>query len=426
MLSFFKKKSIKSEFAKNALTLTIGTSIAQAFPIFFYPILGRIFVPSDFGLLATLTSITSILAVVGSARYESSILIAASKKEAANIVGLVLILSFSTSVISFFGLHFFSTQLVNWFDEPEINKWLFIPPISAFAIIIFKTYNEWCVRNKYFISLSWNKIINASATTLSKVALGLLKYTNNGLVVGDLIGRVISALGCIIRALITDKEAFLQVSYKKIISVAKQYKDFPKFYLPGSLIDVVNSQLPTFMIAAFFNSREVGFFAMAGSILSVPASVISVAVMDVFRQRANEEWVKFGNCINIYKKAVKYMFFIIVPVSIFLVFFLPDLFSIILGKTWYTAGIYARILLPNVVILFMFQVVSAIFVITNKMKASFIWQIYSITLTLVALYLGGYVFKDIKMTLICYVVARSIANLSRFYLTYKYAQGLKK
>jgi len=120
------------------------------------------------------------------------------------------------------------------------------------------------------------------------------------------------------------------------------------------------------------------------------------------------------------------MFFIIVPVSIFLLFYLPDLFSVILGETWYTAGIYARILLPNVVILFMFQVVSAIFVITNKMKASFIWEIYSITLTLISLYLGGYVFGDVKMTLICYVIARSIANLSRFYLTYKYAHGLKK
>lgn len=106
-------------------------------------------------------------------------------------------------------------------------------------------------------------------------------------------------------------------------------------------------------------------------------------------------------------------------------FVLPSLFSFVLGETWEIAGVYARILLPNVAILFMFQVVSAVFIIADKMKASFIWQIYSISLTLIALYLGGYIFKDIKSTLVCYVIARIIANLSRFYLTYKYAKGLK-
>lgn len=425
MKRILNKFPIKSEFAKNALTLTIGTSIAQAFPILLYPVLGRIFTPAEFGLLAMLTSITGILTVTATGKYESSILITKTKKDAVNVIGLVLILSLGILLISYFILMLLSNQFTVWFKDTNIKYWLFIPPISAFAIIIFNTYNEWCVRNKYFVSLSWNKVTNAGATTLSKVALGFIKITSNGLVVGDLIGRIISALGCIYRAIKKDKDAFFQISFKRMSVLAKQYKSFPMFYLPGSLIDVVSSQLPTLMIASFFQSTEVGYFAMAGSLLSVPASVISTAVMDVFRQRANDEWVKKGNCINIYKKAVKYMAFMILPISIVLMLILPSLFSFVLGETWVIAGIYARILLPNVVILFMFQVVSAVFIIADKMKASFVWQIYSISLTLIALYLGGYIFKDIKMTLICYVIARIIANLSRFYLTYKYAQGIK-
>jgi O-antigen/teichoic acid export membrane protein len=422
--SILNKTPFKGEFAKNALTLTIGTSIAQAFPILFYPILGRIFTPAEFGMLATITAITSILAVLATGKYESSILISDTKQDAANIVVLVFLLSFLFLLISFLVLLIFSNQFDRWFNIPGIKNWLFVCPISAFAIIIFNCYNEWCVRNKYFVKLSWNKIINSAATTLSKLFFGIVKILTNGLVIGDLIGRLISAVGCVFRVLRKDKNAFIQVSFKRMRVLAMRFIEFPKYSLPGQLIDTYNSQLPTLMIASYFHSSEVGYYAMAGSLLSVPANVISEAVMNVFRQRANEEWVQNGNCRNIYNKVVRLMFFIIVPTSIVLMFVLPDLFSFLLGRNWRIAGIYARILVPNVAILFMFQVVAAVFIIANKIKVSFIWQIFSITLTIISLYIGYFLFKDIRITLICYVIARCIANSVRFYLTYKYSKGL--
>lgn len=424
MKRFLKKLPIKGEFAKNTLTLTLGTSIAQAFPMLFYPILGRIFTPEQFGLLATLSSITAILVVLSTGKYESSILITKNKQDAANIIGLVLLLSFSVLLISVIVFYLFSAQMSVILNEPTLTRWLFISPLSAFVIIIYNCYNEWCVRNKYFNSLSWNKVINSGSTTLNKLFFGVINLFSNGLVIGDFIGRTISASGCIYRALKKDKEAFFQISFLKMRKMAKQYIEFPRFSLPGQLIDTFNSQLPTLMIASFFASNNVGFYAMAGNLLSVPASVISAAVMDVFRQRANEEWIEKGNCHFIYKKIVKVMFFIILPVSVLLMIFLPDLFSLLLGKNWYIAGIYARILIPNVAILFMFQVVSAVFIIANKMKASFIWQIFSIMLTVVSLYIGCYIFNDIQLTLISYVIARCIANLTRFYLTYQYSKGI--
>lgn len=416
---------IKGEFAKNAVTLTIGTSIAQAFPMLFYPILGRIFTPAEFGLLATITSITSILTVLATGKYESSILITDTKQDAADIIVLVILLSISFLFVSLIVLQIFSNQFGSWFNVPDLKKWLFVCPLSAFAIIIFNCYNEWCVRNKHFVSLSWNKIINSASTTLSKLFLGFIKISSNGLVIGDLIGRIISAVGCVFRALRNDKNVFFQVSFKRMSVLAKRYIEFPKYSLPGQLIDTSNSQLPTLMIASFYLSSEVGFYAMAGSLLTIPASVISEAVMNVFRQRANEEWIKTGNCRNIYNKVVRMMFFIIVPTCIILMIILPDLFSFLLGKNWRIAGVYARILMPNVAILFMFQVVAAVFIIANKMKASFIWQIFSITLTIASLFIGCFLFKDIRITLICYVIARCIANAIRFYLTYKYSKGIQ-
>jgi O-antigen/teichoic acid export membrane protein len=415
--------TIKGEFARNAFTLTLGTSIAQAFPMLFYPILGRIFTPAEFGLLATLTSITSILSVLATGRYENSILIANTKQDAANIIGLTLLLSFLILLISFIVLLLFSGQVVGWLNEPGLKKWLFICPISAFAIIIFGCYNEWCIRCKYFISLSWNKITNSASTTLSKVLFGFLKIISNGLVIGDLIGRIISAGGCVFQALQKDKTEFLQMSFKRMLLLAKRFKEFPKFSLPAQLLNTIGGSLPVLLIGAYFNSYEVGYYAMTMNVLSVPISIVSNAIRDVFRQRAYEEFVKTGNCVEIFKRLLKILIIFGGLGSVILFFVLPGIFSIVLGEQWRIAGKYSQILLPMIAINFVSIPLSSILIITEKIKIDLYWQIYYVGITLISLLFGCIIFQDIKIALICFSIGRGTAYLFYIFLTYRYSKG---
>lgn len=403
--------------------LTIGTSIAQFFPMLFYPVLCRIFTPAEFGLLEILTTITTILAVIATGKYESSILVTRTKKEAANIVGLVLSLSSSLLFTSFIVLQIFSYQLSEWLHTPELKNWLFVCPLSAFAIIIYNCYNEWCVRNKYFINLSWNKITNAAATTLSKLLLGLVKIVNNGLIGGDLIGRYISAGTCIFRTLKKDRIEFSKVSYKHMRVMARKYIEFPKFTLPDQLLSTIGGSIPVLFIGAYFNNSEVGFFAMTMNILSVPISVISIAVKDVFRQRANEEYIKNGNCTVIYLQLLKFIIKLGVSGSLLLFFFLPSIFSLVLGKQWQIAGEYSQILLPMVLLSFISMSLSGVLIITGKMKVSMYWQIYYVLITILSLFIGLFFFKNIKITLVCFAVGRSSAYLIYIMLSYKYSKG---
>lgn len=423
MTSIRKRFRIKGEFARNALTLSVGTSIAQAFPILFYPVLGRIFTPAEFGLLATLTSITSILMVLSTGKYESSVLITDSKKDGANVIGLVLLLSFSILSISFIALQLLSEQFGVWFNEPTLKKWLFICPISAYSIIIFNCYNEWCVRNKYFITLSSNKIVNSAAITLSKLFLGFVKITGNGLVVGDVIGRMISAGGCIFKAMQKDRKEFLDLSFKRMRHLAIRYQEFPKFFLPDQLLNIIGFSLPVLLIGAFYQSTEVGYYAMTMNVLSIPLTVISGAIRDVFRQRANEEFIKTGSCVNIYRKLLKNLVLGGLAGSIILFFTLPTIFAIVLGEQWRVAGEYSQILLPMMAIDFVAICFSGVLIVTEKLKVSFFWQIYYVGITCISLLLGLAVFQDMKISLICFAIGRSTAYLIFIFLTYKYSKG---
>jgi len=411
-----------SEFLKNALTLTLGTSIAQFFPLLFYPILGRVYTPKEFGLFATLTSITSILTVVASGKYESSILIARTKKDAANIVAIVFLISVPFLTLTFTAFLIFSQQISEILKEPELKKWLFISPLSAFLIIIYNSYNEWCVRNKYFVNLSWNKITNAASTALSKVFLGFVKLSSNGLILGDLIGRTISAGACILHAYKKDKTDFASISTNRIKELAKRYIEFPKFAMPDQLFNKIGSTLPILFIGAYYNSVVLGYYAMTMTVLSVPMSVIGAALRDVFRQRANEEYIIKGNCSNIYNRLLKILAVIGILGSLFIVYFLPSLFEFVLGKQWTTAGRYSQILLPMFTLNFISMSLSGVLVITEKIKISMYWQVYFVLITAASLFIGFYIFNKIEVVLLCLAIGRSTAYILYIILSYHFSK----
>ena len=90
---FFLKKYRDSSLVKNSFILILGTSIAQFLPLIIYPILARLYSPDDFGFLATLTAITSILCVISTGKYESAILIADNETKSINLIALVFAVS---------------------------------------------------------------------------------------------------------------------------------------------------------------------------------------------------------------------------------------------------------------------------------------------------------------------------------------------
>ena len=72
-------KIFKNSFLRDALTISIGTVLAQLIPLVLYPILARIYTPEDFGLLAIILAVIPILTIIYTGMYEGGILISESK-----------------------------------------------------------------------------------------------------------------------------------------------------------------------------------------------------------------------------------------------------------------------------------------------------------------------------------------------------------
>lgn len=427
MIKQLRTKFASSEFLKNSITLSSGVAIAQVLPFLFYPVLGRIYTPAQFGLLAVITSIVSVLSVVGSGKYESGILVAKDKLEAAHLAALSVAIGFIIMAVVWpIAQILFADKLAQWMHEPDLPLWLFVCPISAFCIIVFNVYNEWCVREKYFKALSVNKMVNSGAITLGKVFFGFVKLSSQGLVIGDMAGRIISALGCTVRALKSDGETFRQVRLSCIIQSAGKFKEFPLYTMPGRLLNTLGQSMPVLLLTAFFSADQAGYFSMATMVFVLPISVIGNTLGDVYRQRANEEYQTTGQCRKSYDKLLKITVLMGFGALAVLVWFLPWLMKVFLGAEWYVAGQYAQILAPMMVLSFIANPLSGLFIVANKLRHFFFWQVLYVLAAVVSIWLGKSLMGRVEATLILYAIMMGGVYLTSILMTRHFAKGDKK
>lgn len=418
-------KIFKSEFAINAIKLSIGTIIAQLIPILFYPVFSRIYSPNDFGIAAIFSAILPILVILATGMYESAILICESNKEAVNIIGFVIKRSFIFLVIVEVGILVFGEKICIYFNQKELYKWLFLLPIASFATIITSLYSEWSIRNKSFNQLSKVKIINTSSIAASKLAFGLSKIFGNGLILGDVFGKSISSITSIRNFVYREKYLLSSISKVDFKILAKKYNNLPRFTMPDQLINNIGGSAPTILLGIYYSNTELGYFSVAGTLLTVPITVFTLSIRDVFRQKANEEFYKHGNCHEIYKKLLKIVTVIGIVGFSLLYILVPFLCDIFLGENWSLVGKYAQLQMPMFFLSFVSMSLSGILIIANKMKISFYWQIYYTIVTISSLLVGIICFNTIEATLILLVISRCSAYLLYMILSYIYSKGIK-
>jgi O-antigen/teichoic acid export membrane protein len=248
---------------------------------------------------------------------------------------------------------------------------------------------------------------------------------SGGLVAGDVIGRLISAGGSVFSALRMDGSYFYGFSVVRMKLLARRFSEFPRFVLPAHLINTIGVSLPVLMIGFYFNIREVGYFVMTMNVLSVPISVVSMAIRDVFRNRANDEFIERGNCIEIYSRLLKLLLIAGATGFLVLFFFLPGIFSVFLGSQWRIAGEYSQILMPMIAIKFVEESLSGVFIIAEKLRVTLFLEIYNVGIAFLSFWLGFIIFGDMKSCLICFTCGRITSYLLNIILGYRYALGDK-
>ena len=416
-----KKLKPRSEFSRNVLTLMTGTIVAQAIPIAISPILTRLYTPEDFGTFALYMSLSSILTVIATGRYELAIMLPTKDSDAIHIMILSALITGGISILCLLIVFFFNTDITNLLGNESISNWLYLLPFSIFISGLYTNLNYWNNRKKAFKRLALNRVWQSGTTATANLAMGWSNL-HNGLILGSFFGQF-AALGILMKKTWKDIKTDLQILHKlKIISVAKRYIKFPKYDILASLSNILAQQLPNIFFNALFNAATAGFYYLTQKMLGLPITLIASSILDVFKEQASKDFKKYGNTKTIYLSTFKKLFLFSSVPSILIFFFAPDLFEIVFGKKWVIAGEYAQILAPMLFLRFISSPLSFMLYIGEKQHIN----LYSQLGLLIMILFSFFISEDPKNTVILISLSFSIFYCIQISISAKIAGILKR
>lgn len=405
------KLFLKQDFIKNALTLVMGTGLAQAIPLLSSPFLARIFSPVDFGRLAFFMALCAILTTVATGLYELSIMLPKKDVVAYNILFLVIICSGLCSALILLMLMVFGEFLLSLFNSPLSLEYMLLLPIGVFFSSAFQGLNYWLSRKKEYKLMNISKITQSLTTVVVSMALGYFGFKSHGLIIAFVVGCVISTIPLIF--LFAKEYAFL--SRTLALTCAKQYLNYPKLVMPTTLMNTAAGIAPVFFITKLFSPVAVGGYSLASRTLTAPVGIISSAIGQVYFQKVSEI-VRTGTkeifpvVISMAKTLTSLSFLLFLPFF----FWGEEIFRVVFGKEWAVSGKYVEIISLGIFFKFVVSPLSTLLISTNNLLTLSIWQLIYFCSTVSVLYFGrhliltdllwNYVLNEIILYLLYFIL----------------------
>jgi O-antigen/teichoic acid export membrane protein len=420
MLTRFR---FRSEFVRNAATLITGTTIAQAIPILVSPIMARLYSPQDYGLLAVYMSIVGLLAITATGAYTHAIILAEKNEDAINVVALCATVTTIVSLLTLLLVVFFRHSIAHLLSEGHIANWLLLVPLSVFLTGLYQTLNYWVNRQRGFKTLAINRVATSSVATFSQLGFGLLKFGGGAMVFTHIYSTCVGMSLLAWRFWREDRNQLQAVSRNKMRVEGDRHRRFPLYVLPTDFINVAANQLPILLLTVFVGMSGVGLYNFSQRLLGLPTSLISVSVLEVFKQRASSDYAKHGNCRDIYVKTFKSLSLISIAPFGLLFIFAPAIFAFIFGEKWREAGEYTRVLVPMIFLRFTSSPLSYVYYIAGRQKEDLLLHVYMIISSFVSLWVGHLLFTKSLYVILCFSLNHALIYLVYLIRSYSFSKG---
>ncbi len=380
----------EGSFIKNVLTLMTGTVFAQVLLVLLAPILTRLYDPEAFGVFSLYTSIVGFLTVIACLRYERAIVLPEKDKDAANLLGLSMLICFTIAVTTIILVAVWGQNITNLLGSPGLAFWLWFLPLSVIGAGGFLAFNYWSTRRKQFKRLAFRQVTYSSVMLFAQIGSGMIWHPGaGGLISGHIVGQL-AATGRLAWQIFRDEgwEILSSISRHSMKHVLCRYRRFPLYDTWSGLLNTASGLLPALLLAYFFNPVIVGFYALGQRVLALPMGVIGSAVAQAFFPRATEAR-RAGELDRVTRDMFKGLLdFGAVPI-ILIAIVAPELFSLVFGIEWYTAGEYVRWLSIWCLFQFISSPISTVYFVLERQRALLFFNITLLSMGLLALVTGG-------------------------------------
>lgn len=420
------KRVKHSTFAQAVVKLAGGTSLAHLVTIAVSPILTRLYPVSTFGELQLFHSLIIIGSIVITGAYEYIIVIPKKIKSAISLFVLSFGLALLLSSLLFVPILVNESFLTSALDLDFIILLLF--PVTLFFNSSLNIIQYWFLRSNQFGLLSKAKITQSTSIAGVQTGLGFLEKTGFGLIVGYVIGRLVTLMLYITKL---EKRFWVEIRKirkKDIKEVAISYRDQPQFAIISGLLSTGGIEFPIILISTLFGQMELGFYALAYRVLSAPSAFIGNAVGQVFYKQASDIITHKKQLSNtLFKTWLSLLSIAFIPMLILYVYS-ESIFGFVFGEAWIQAGKVAAILMPLLLIDFLSAPTGKTLILLKKQRMMTLFSAFVFTTRVLGI-LIGYYFNDfylgLNILVLLHIIVLISYNAFLFISTKKYDSNVK-
>ncbi len=412
---------------KNISTLVVGIFIAQLVPLLLQALLRRLYPAQDFGNFDVFLSLTGILMVAASLRYEMAVVLPERRSDAANLVFAGITLAFLLNLVLLIALFFFHNTFARWLNlDPKYAYLLYFVPAAVFLFGCYQVMNYYLVRYKDFRAVSANKIYRRIVEGFFHVLLGFAGKLSSGLIWGSIIGHVVNvAAGW--RQMLRNGFSLRFYSLKRQWELMKEYRKFPLYNMVPAFLNMLCLHFPLILVNIYYGQEITAYFGLAKQVLILPASILTLSISQVLLQNIAEKSRKGISIKKDITRIALMLTLIAIAMTAVISLWAPPLFSIYAGQEYYTSGVYARILVAGVALKLIAAPLSSIFIALKKIKSFSLWQaVYFLLICSLFLFPGIDITTFLIILLFIEITAYGALLIMIFRLQYTYEQNLRE
>lgn len=400
---------IQSSGVRNFTKLLSANVVAQVIGLLVYPILTRLFSPDDFGLLNLFMSIGGVLVVLSTAEYYYAIVLPKDDRDANNVLGAGLLwLLAVTALVAISAL--FSGPISALFNAPKLASFYWLMPLYVLAIGAWNLLNYWYIRQRKYSSISRYQVSQNLFSAGGKLAFGYGGVMSGGMIYAVVIAPLLSLFTSLLRYRKQLSQSLRQITWTDVRQQAVEYRNFPCFVLPKSLINMLAGQMPVLLLTPFFGSKAVGFLSLALLLGYTPIGTVTRAIYQVMYQSTMNRVHHSLPIGDIFRKFIIFTSALVLPVFAVLWFVLPDLTAWLLGAQWHLSGLYLRWMLPWLFVSLLSCSINYLFDVFMQQKWCLAFEIVLALMRIMGLAIGVWA-GNFLLAVICYSLGTVLALL---------------
>jgi O-antigen/teichoic acid export membrane protein len=407
------ERILKSSFLKLTSIVFVGNLFSQLIIFLAFVLFARFFDKAEIGIYTIFISLSVLLAIPATGRYELAIMLPKEQRDATGLLKLALGLAGIFSGILFLLLYCIPFQ--TYFERLErIEELVLLLPLGIFFMAAFQSFLLYFNKlNKFKLNAGLKFVQAILMLSLSMLLAKYFGYNAFALVLAWVLSQAVLFLFYMIFILLK----YEQHSILELKTLAVSYKRYPTVSLIGNFVNTFSVELPNYFIPAFWGASVQTLYAYGARVAAMPRNFIGSAIGEVFYNSSSKlAHDDPKELLKHLQKVTKTL--LLFSTSIYLLGILTAnfLFPLVFGESYAEAVPYFQWMAIASIFLFVQSPISVISDVLVKLHAPLIFNLLSIICKVGVLSFAAYYLDSPVHMIALYAITTAI--LSLFWICY--------